>query len=42
MGTIKPKYGEEVRSTLKLSPENENFLKASILEYTEEFLATNK
>ena len=42
MGTMKPKYGEEVRSTLKLSPENENLLKASILEYTEEFLATNK
>jgi len=42
MGTMKPKYGEEIRSTLKLSPENEEVLKASILEYTEEFLATNK
>jgi len=42
MGTMKPAYGEEVRSTLKLSPENEAVLKASILEYTEEFLATNK
>ena len=42
MGTMKPAYGEEVRSTLKLSPENEEVLKASILEYTEEFLATNK
>ena len=42
MGTMKPKFGEEIRSTLKLSPENEEFLKASILEYTEEFLATNK
>ena len=42
MNTMKPKFGEEIRSTLKLSPENEQFLKASILEYTEEFLATNK
>lgn len=42
LSTMKPKFGEEVRSTLKLSPENEEFLKASILEYTEEFLATNK
>ena len=42
MGTMKPKFGEEIRETLKLSPENEEFLKASILEYTEEFLATNK
>lgn len=42
MATMKPKFGEEIRSTLKLSPENEEFLKASILEYTEEFLATNK
>ena len=42
MSTMKPQYGEEIRSTLKLSPENEEVLKASILEYTEEFLATNK
>ena len=42
MGTMKPKYGEEIRSSLKLSPENEEVLKASIKEYTEEFLATNK
>ena len=42
MGTMKPQFGEEIRSTLKLSPENEELLKASILEYTEEFLATNK
>ena len=41
IGTMKPKFGEEIRETLKLSPENEEFLKASILEYTEEFLATN-
>ena len=42
MSTMKPQFGEEIRSTLKLSPENEELLKASILEYTEEFLATNK
>nr|YP_010455847.1 ATP synthase CF1 alpha subunit [Tetraselmis marina]UUA64523.1 ATP synthase CF1 alpha subunit [Tetraselmis marina] len=41
LSTMKPKFGEEVRSTLKLSSENEEVLKASILEYTEEFLATN-
>jgi F-type H+-transporting ATPase subunit alpha len=40
MATMKPKFGEEIRQTLKLSPENEAFLKASILEYTEEFKAS--
>ena len=40
MATMKPKFGEEIRQTLKLSPENEAYLKASILEYTEEFKAS--
>jgi F-type H+-transporting ATPase subunit alpha len=40
--TMKPQFGAEIRKTLALSKENEQFLKTSILEYTEEFLATNK
>jgi len=40
--TMKPKFGTEIRETLKLSPENEEFLKECIKEYTEEFLATSK
>ena len=40
--TMKPKYGSDIRQTLALSKENETLLKESILEYKEEFLASNK
>lgn len=39
--TMKPKFGEEIREKLQLTKENEELLKNSIFEYTEEFLATN-
>lgn len=38
----KPKYGEILQSTNALTDEAQNLLKEGILEFTEEFLATNK
>lgn len=38
--TTKPKFGEEIRTSLALSKENEEYLKEAILEYREQFLAT--
>jgi F-type H+-transporting ATPase subunit alpha len=42
LDTMKPKYGSEIRQSLALSKENEAFLKEAILEYKEEFVASNK
>jgi len=38
----KPKYGEILQSTKALTDEAQNLLKEGIVEFTEEFLATNK
>jgi F-type H+-transporting ATPase subunit alpha len=42
LNTMKPNFGQEIRDTKALSKNNEEVLKAAILEYREEFLATNK